>query len=143
MNQVLEALQAARWREIYSWLTANSAEQLAVQLRQLGVSPEKISTTANLLIAMEETDPVEAPRSWKREDKAAFAALPRAIKEAIAHRETERDREVRRLQNATAEHKKEAERLRALLAPPAAAQQTNGASKESETHEQEDQTRRI
>jgi hypothetical protein len=133
MNAVLDALQAARWREIYGWLTLNSAEQLAVQLRQLGVSPEKISAVAGLLTAMDETDPVEAPRSWKREDKAAFAALPRAIKEAIAHRENERDREVRNKQNEAGLLRREVAELRKRLeelAPTPAAQHNGGAKEE-------------
>ena len=49
------------------------------------------------------TDP---PRSWPREDRVLFATLDPAIRRIIADRERDRDRELRRLQNAAAEVRK-------------------------------------
>lgn len=45
--------------------------------------------------------PIPAPRSWTKEEKEAFAALPREHQERIAHRERERQAEIdRRLNEA-------------------------------------------
>lgn len=53
--------------------------------------------------------PIEAPSFWKAEDKAAFKDLPRAAQEIIHRREQERDAEVRKLQNGSAEQRKAAD----------------------------------
>jgi hypothetical protein len=45
---------------------------------------------------------VDPPRSWPKQDKAAFALLPADSKQIIATRELQRDNEVRRLQSKTA-----------------------------------------
>jgi hypothetical protein len=49
---------------------------------------------------------IEPPRSWTKEAKERWAALPRETQEYLANREQERDREVRRSQNEAAEAKK-------------------------------------
>jgi hypothetical protein len=101
---VLDALAQARWREIYIWLTANPAETLAGQMKQLGVPAEKLLAVA---AAMDDSgEPVAPPRSWCAEDRAAFGVLPRGVQAAIARREAERDKALRRLQNETAELRK-------------------------------------
>jgi len=54
----------------------------------------------------EQLPPIEAPRFWKKAAREHFESLPRPIQEMILERETERDTEVRRLQNETAEKRK-------------------------------------
>ncbi len=69
------------------------------------------STDGNL--EPEEALPIEPPRSWTKDEKERFQSLPRETQEYIASRETERDRELRRVQNEAAETRKtlDADRL--------------------------------
>lgn len=53
--------------------------------------------------------PIEPPSSWKTEEKDAFKTLPRAAQEAIARREQDRTTELRNIQNAQAEQRKQLE----------------------------------
>jgi hypothetical protein len=46
---------------------------------------------------------IDAPRSWPKEDKAMFIALPYAVQQRIVKRETERDNAVRKAQNEAAD----------------------------------------
>lgn len=63
---------------------------------------------------------IEPPRSWTKEDKEAFAALPPETQQRIAEREKARETEFRRGQNETAEQRKaiqsEAQRAQQLRA---------------------------
>jgi hypothetical protein len=63
---------------------------------------DPVATTA-ARYALEQAIPTEAPRSWNKTEKQAFVGLPPEIKAAIARREKEREKELRRLQNSTAE----------------------------------------
>jgi hypothetical protein len=47
--------------------------------------------------------PIDPPRSWTKDEKERWHALPRETQEYIASREQERDREIRRSQNEAAE----------------------------------------
>src|SRR5712691_5061420 len=69
-------------------------------------------------IPEQELPPIEPPRSWTKEAKQRFQALPRETQEYLSVREQERDREVRRSQNEAAETRKalEAERQAATQA---------------------------
>ncbi len=60
----------------------------------------------------EDLPPIEAPRSWTKEQKAQFASFPREAQEVIAAREQDRETHLRRGQNELAEQRKamEAER---------------------------------
>src|SRR5262245_23289087 len=49
---------------------------------------------------------IEAPRSWDKESKLAFAELPPEIQAVIARRERDRETHLRRGQNEVAEMKK-------------------------------------
>jgi hypothetical protein len=49
---------------------------------------------------------VDPPRSWPKEDKVLFAQLDPDVRQIISERESLRDREIRRLQNAAAEVRK-------------------------------------
>ncbi len=60
--------------------------------------------------------PTEPPRSWSKDEKAAWGNLPPDIRQAITRRENERDVSLRRSQNKLADLKK---------------QQTNGAATKS------------
>ena len=51
----------------------------------------------------ESIPPIEPPRSWTKDAKERWQTLPRETQEYLAEREQERDREVRRSQNDTAE----------------------------------------
>jgi hypothetical protein len=64
-----------------------------------------------------ETPPIEPPRSWTKEAKERWQSLPRETQEYLAEREQERDREVRRSQNETAD------KLKGLTAKEQAAEQ--------------------
>ena len=46
---------------------------------------------------------IEPPRSWRPNEKMLFSSLPLEIQTAVARREHEREKEIRRMQNATAE----------------------------------------
>lgn len=50
--------------------------------------------------------PIEAPSSWKTEEKVVWDALPRKAQEAISRREQDNTKELRNLQNGTAEQRK-------------------------------------
>jgi hypothetical protein len=62
-----------------------------------------------------ELPPIEAPRSWSKEDKAIFATLPRETQENLADRERRRENDFNRRQQEAAETQKaiEAERVKA------------------------------
>lgn len=49
---------------------------------------------------------IEPPRSWTKEEKDRFRSLPRETQEYLAERETEREREIRRLQNESADERR-------------------------------------
>ena len=55
--------------------------------------------------ALETIIKVDPPRSWPREDKVRFAQLDPDIRQVIARREADRDRQLRRLQNEAAERR--------------------------------------
>lgn len=63
----------------------------------------------------EELPPIEPPRSWTKEAKDRWDALPREAQEEVARIEQSREREFRRSQNEAAEQRKaiEAERTQA------------------------------
>ena len=53
--------------------------------------------------ALEQHFQSEAPRSWKADERVLFATLPEAIKQVIARRERDRERELRSCQNRAAD----------------------------------------
>ena len=57
----------------------------------------------------EELPPIEPPRSWTKEAKDRWNALPRETQEYLAQRESERDKGLQRSQNEIAEQRKAAE----------------------------------
>jgi hypothetical protein len=104
VEQVMQAAQAARWREIYVWLTTNAPDTLAAQMLQLGMTRDRLLTIAHLL--PQDGDSVAPPRSWPPDQRAAFEGLPRGVQQYIAKRTAEQERELRRAQNRAAEAEK-------------------------------------
>ncbi len=58
---------------------------------------------------VDELPPIDAPRSWSKEDKELFASLPRETQERVADRERSRESDFLRRQNEAAEHSKAAQ----------------------------------
>src|SRR5262245_45909597 len=56
---------------------------------------------------------IEAPRSWDKESKIAFAELPVEIQAVIAKRESDRETTMRRAQNEAGDLRQELKRLKA------------------------------
>lgn len=50
-------------------------------------------------LALEQVVHPEIPRSWNRNERAEWAKLPPPVRDAIARRENDRDKELRQLQN--------------------------------------------
>ncbi len=63
-----------------------------------------------------ELPPIEPPRSWTKDEKERFQSLPRETQEYLANREQERDREIRRSQNESAEQRKILEKEKSTVA---------------------------
>jgi len=59
----------------------------------------------------DKTPPIEAPRSWTKADRQAFASLPRDTQERILALDRTRELELRRGQNEAAEQRRAAEAL--------------------------------
>jgi hypothetical protein len=86
-------------------ISAQAEDAAAVEEQPPGDTTETAEPEDNL-------PPIEPPRSWTKEARERFNALPRETQEYLAEREQERDRELRRSQNEAAEQRKaiEAER---------------------------------
>jgi len=52
--------------------------------------------------ALSEIVKTDPPRSWRTEERAEWARLPPAVRDAITRRENDRDKELRRLQSELA-----------------------------------------
>lgn len=50
--------------------------------------------------------PIEAPSGWNAEEKTLFSSLPRNVQETLLRRASDQTKEVRRLQNETADNRK-------------------------------------
>ncbi len=60
------------------------------------------SATPIVLAALDKIATIDPPRSWPKEQKHRFRALPHDLQVYVAKREKERDRALRRAQNAAA-----------------------------------------
>ena len=67
------------------------------------------TTTQVVRAAINQIIKVEPPRSWNKEEKAEWALLPPAVREAITRRESEREVALRRAQNKLADERKRLE----------------------------------
>jgi hypothetical protein len=110
--------------EAYASRRQNDTEQAASA--EPAATDPKLADEANAAPAeqangeTQEPDPaekpsIEPPRSWTKEAKERWDALPPETQEYLAQREQERDREVRRSQNEAAEHRKAFEAERAQV----------------------------
>lgn len=74
-------------------------------------APERPSGETDGRDDPETPPPIEAPRSWTKADKEAFASLPRDTQERILALDRTRELELRRGQNEAAEQRRAAEAL--------------------------------
>lgn len=108
VSEAARALQSARFAKKPDPV-AESAEPAAPQDDPVSAQADDAQPeTADPVEATNEADPaaeppIEPPRSWTKEAKERWQSLPRETQEYLAEREQERDREVRRSQNETAE----------------------------------------
>jgi hypothetical protein len=79
--------------------------------------------------ALSEVSPIEAPRSWTKEEKAMFAHLPPQIRNVILRREKDRETTLRRAQGEAGELRNA---LKRLQAPAASTQVADNTTTESE-----------
>src|SRR5512139_2032319 len=77
------------------------AEDAAPAEEATGAEPTETATEP-----AEQLPPIEAPRSWTKEQKEQFKELPRTAQEVIAQREQDRETTLRRGQNELAEQRK-------------------------------------
>lgn len=110
-DQVREAARAlaARRRELREQAAASTAAPpvqesppQAVEAAQPEAGPSETQATD----PVEELPPITPPRSWKKEYKAAFEALPRNVQEQVAESERAREADFLRRQNEVAERQK-------------------------------------
>jgi len=113
---VREAAEAYASRRQKEPEQADGAEPAATDTKladEANAAPAEQANGETQEIDPAEKPPIEPPRSWTKEAKERWDALPPETQEYLAQREQERDREVRRSQNEAAEHRKaiEAERM--------------------------------
>lgn len=104
ISQAARALRAARKPKEPAPSAEPAAEQPELPETANNAQPETadpVELTEG--VEPEPTPPIEPPRSWTKEAKERWQALPRETQEYLSEREQERDREVRRSQNETAE----------------------------------------
>jgi hypothetical protein len=130
MSQILDAIYAARLRELAGFL-ALPAEQLAHAVGLVGGDPLKLQAAANLLMA--DGEPVPMPRGWRKDDALLWATLPAPIQQIVADREHGRTRELRLKQDEAARLRHENDRLQALLTPTLETAEKNGVQQTKET----------
>lgn len=67
--------------------------------------------------ALLQTELVNASRSFDKREKLMFATLPRDMQRAVARRENDRDKALRRAQNEAGDLRNEVKRLKAAVEP--------------------------
>jgi hypothetical protein len=106
ISQAARALQAARKPKEPAPVEqpqADPVEQPELAQANAGPAEEQPIGEDAPVVDPAEAQPIEPPRSWTKEAKEQWQALPRNTQEYLAQREQERDREVRRSQNEAAE----------------------------------------
>lgn len=114
--RVLSALAHAKRKEAAAAPAQQAPEQPTDPIEE---APVEVAPAEEQPEVEAHEPPIDAPVSWPKEEKDAFAQLPRSLQETIARREQERERHFSRGQNETAEQRKaleakaqDAERLR-------------------------------
>lgn len=106
ISQAARALQAARKPKEPAPVEQPQADPVEPpELAQANAEPveeQPIGEDAPVADPAEQP-PIEPPRSWTKEAKEQWQALPRNTQEYLAQREQERDRELRRSQNEAAD----------------------------------------
>jgi hypothetical protein len=118
-SPVMQALAQARLRELAQFMF-QPPEQIAQALSYIGADPMKVAIVAKLLTAAPGAEEIPPPRSWSKDARRYWDALPHELQEYLSDRERSRDKEVRRKQDECAAAKQELTRLQALLTPEAA-----------------------
>jgi hypothetical protein len=128
MSSVQSAIAQARLRELAGFFM-QPAEQISQTLVFLGADPLKLTAVAHQVSATSSgAGPLPLPpRSWSKDARKYWAALPHELQEYLVERERSRDREVRMSQDEAARARQEVEKLKALLAPAPEATNNNGA----------------
>lgn len=108
VSQAARALAAARHKPKQPEQAAAPSEPEVETPDEPAQADDAQPETADPVETTDEADPaevppIEPPRSWTKEAKDRWSSLPRETQEYLSVRETERDREVRRSQNETAE----------------------------------------
>jgi len=106
ISQAARALQAARKPKEPAPVDQSQADPVEpTELAQANADPAEVQTLGEDATVADpaEQPPIEPPRSWTKEAKEQWQALPRNTQEYLAQREQERDREVRRSQNEAAD----------------------------------------
>jgi hypothetical protein len=101
------ARQLSQWRHQKNKQPETPAEAPAQV--QDSAPPEEAPAEADAPAPAEELPPIDAPRSWTKDEQERFKTYPRELQAYLSEREQERDREVRRSQNERAEAAKAAQ----------------------------------
>lgn len=119
VSQAAKALAAARHKPKpveAAPVEAAPAEPELVEEANVAPAEEQATDEATKAAEPEETlPPIEPPRSWTKEAKDRWNALPREAQEEVARVEQSREREFRRSQNEAAETRKAIEAERQLV----------------------------
>jgi hypothetical protein len=105
-SEAAKALADIRWKRNNPQAPAEPAVETQQELPDEGNAAPQDEATGEEPKAVEPEDqlpPLDPPRSWTKAEQERFRTLPRETQEYLHQRETDRDREVRRNQNETAE----------------------------------------
>jgi hypothetical protein len=83
-----------------------------------------------VLWAIGKVSKLEAPRSWRDDEKALFVELPYDVQKVVLRRETERDREVRRAHSERDRAEAELGKLQEIRSETAGATDTDTGPRE-------------
>jgi hypothetical protein len=99
MSNILDTIARARLSEIARFFSL-PADQVASWLNHLGLPAARLWEILQLMNPADEA--AQPPRGWRADEKAAFAVLPAVVQEAIARREQDRERAIRKAQDDAA-----------------------------------------
>jgi hypothetical protein len=99
MSNVLDLIARAKLRDIAQFFSLPS-DQIATWLNHLGFPAARLWEVLRLMNPADEA--VQPPRGWRADEKAAFSVLPSIVQEAIARREQDRERAIRKAQDDAA-----------------------------------------
>ncbi len=107
ISDAARRLQSARKpKQKEAPVEAEAPEPVSSASEEADASPAPAPSETEVQPDSVELPPVDAPRSWSKDDKETFASLPRETQERIAERERSRETDFLRRQNEAAEIKK-------------------------------------